>query len=58
MLEDVVGRSDRAHRQRQASEEGEGQVSDEEIDAWLDSKTPHELMRLLALSTLYIEWRK
>jgi hypothetical protein len=32
-------------------------VSDEEIDAWLDSKTPLELMRLLTLSTLYIGWR-
>jgi hypothetical protein len=58
VLEDVVGCSDRAHRQGQAGEEGQGQVSDEEIDAWLDGKTPHELMRLLALSTLYTEWRK
>jgi hypothetical protein len=33
-------------------------VSDEEIDAWLDSKTPLELMRLLAVSTIFIEWRR
>jgi hypothetical protein len=33
-------------------------MTDEEIDAWLDSKTPLELMRLLAVSTIYCEWTK
>jgi hypothetical protein len=55
-LEDVVGSGNRAHAE-EASEEGGEEVSDEEIDAWLDSKTPLELMRLLTLSTLYLAWR-
>jgi hypothetical protein len=56
LLEDVVGSGDRAHAE-EARKEGGEEVSDEEIDAWLDSKTTEELLRYLVLSTLYLDWR-